>query len=152
MTECLQKGTSSSIFVETQGVEKQRISPLEIEKFISSIINIEKASLGSICIIFCTDEKLLSINQEFLGHNTLTDIITFDYCQDFGNVSGDIFISYERVMENSKLFKTSLEKEIFRVVGHGVLHLLGYNDHSDEEIILMRQKEDFYLKLLCSDV
>jgi len=152
MIESLQKENSNSIFVETQGVENLNIRVSIIEKILTTIIKKEKGTLGNISVIFCSDDKLLSINQDFLGHDTLTDIITFDYCHDFGNISGDIFISLDRVKDNAELYKIPLEKEICRVVAHGVLHLLGYDDHSDEEIKLMRQKEEFYLKLVCSDV
>ncbi|MBL6872740.1 MAG: rRNA maturation RNase YbeY, partial [Flavobacteriales bacterium] len=88
---------------------------------------------------------LLEKNQTFLNHDTLTDIITFDYSDENG-IGGDIFISIDRVKENARKFAVPFDTELRRVMIHGVLHLIGYNDKSDEEKELMREKEDFYLK------
>jgi rRNA maturation RNase YbeY len=90
---------------------------------------------------------LIKKNQEYLNHNTLTDIITFDYSE--GNkLSADIFISVERVKENAVIFAVSFEQELKRVIIHGILHLMGYKDKSEEESKIMRSKEDFYLSKL----
>ncbi len=110
------------------------------------LINQEKKSItsGEVNVIFCSDEYLYSLNTSFLNHNTLTDIITFDYSE--GNtLGGDIFISIERVRENAKIFLQSSKTELSRVIIHGFLHLCGYKDKTKREKKLMTLKEDFYL-------
>lgn len=102
--------------------------------------------LGNICIIFCSDNYILDVNIKFLGHDYFTDIITFDYCE--GNVlSGDLFISIDSVRENAEYYKTEFSDELNRVIVHGLLHLIGYDDHTDEEQKVMREKENYYLDL-----
>jgi len=101
---------------------------------------------GRITYIFCDDEYLLEKNLKYLKHNTLTDIISFDYT--LGNlISGDVFISVERVLENSKIFNVSFKDELHRVMVHGILHFCGYTDKSFSDKALMRSKEDYYLSL-----
>ena len=91
----------------------------------------EVKKLGNICIIFCSDNYILDVNIKFLGHDYFTDIITFDYCE--GNVlSGDLFISIDSVRENAEYYKTEFSDELNRVIVHGLLHLIGYDDHTDE--------------------
>ncbi|MEO0902638.1 MAG: rRNA maturation RNase YbeY [Bacteroidota bacterium] len=118
----------------------------ELSDWITRIISSEGCELGQLDFVFCDDEKLLSINQEYLKHDTYTDIITFDYSE--GSVlSGDILISIDRVKENAEEFKVSFFQELLRVVSHGVLHLAGYGDKSDEEKKVMREKEDEKIKM-----
>ena len=118
----------------------------EISSWLSKIILSENKKEGDINYIFCDDEYLLQINQQYLDHDTLTDIISFDYC--VGNeLHGDIFISIERVRENASDFAVKFEEEILRVMAHGVLHYCGYKDKSDDEEKLMRQKEEEKIKL-----
>ena len=112
---------------------------------INSIIN-ESKRVGELSFIFCTDEYLLEKNIQFLDHDTYTDIITFNYCEE-DIISGDIFVSVERVTENANAFGVDFEDELDRVLIHGVLHLAGYQDKSKEEVNTMREKEDFYLSL-----
>ena len=112
---------------------------------INSIIN-ESKRVGELCFIFCTDEYLLEKNIQFLDDDTYTDIITFDYCEG-DIVSGDVFVSIERVTENANAFGVDFVDELDRVLIHGVLHLAGYQDKSKEEAGVMREKEDFYLSL-----
>ena len=112
---------------------------------INSIIN-EGKRVGGVSFVFCTDEYLLEKNIQFLDHDTYTDIITFDYCEG-DIISGDIFVSVERVTENADKFGVNFENELDRVIIHGVLHLAGYKDKSKEEANTMREKEDFYLSL-----
>lgn len=109
--------------------------------WITRVLNSENALIGPVSYIFCDDNYLLAINQKYLNHDTLTDIITFDYSEG-SSVSGDIFISVQRVEENAKDFNVESEVELKRVMAHGLLHLLGYNDKSEEEKRLMRAKED----------
>lgn len=121
-----------------------------ISKWVDDIINLHNKLSGDISIIFCSDEYLLKINSQYLEHNYFTDVITFDYT-DSNVVSGDIFISIDRVQENAKTYSISFINELLRVIIHGVLHLLGFNDKSESEKIIMTSKEDECLKLY-SDV
>jgi rRNA maturation RNase YbeY len=118
---------------------------LKVRSWVRSILEQEGKRFGDISYVFCTDEYLLKMNIEYLKHDTLTDIITFDYSEQ-GKLAGDIFISSERVIENAKSFSVSVDEELGRVLAHGVLHLSGYKDKKAEDKKLMRTKEDFYLK------
>lgn len=122
---------------------KQRLS---IRKWISDSVRKEGKNLSDINYIFCSDEYLLELNRSALDHDYYTDIITFDYCE--GNVvSGDLFISIDRVADNAKTLNHNFIDELHRVMIHGVLHLCGYKDKSKKEEELMRKKEDYYLNL-----
>jgi len=113
-------------------------------RWIKNIISEENKKLGDLNYIFCDDKYLLEKNIKYLDHDTLTDIITFSYCE--GDViSSDIMISVERVMENSSIFGNSFLEELNRVMVHGILHLVGYNDKTKEEKEIMRKKEDYYV-------
>jgi len=125
------------------------IQPLKLQKqsiieYVKLLIYREIRDSGAISIIFCSDMYLLNINVDYLKHNYYTDIITFNYV-DGNTISGDLFISIDRVKENAIKFNTTIIKEIYRVIFHGVLHLVGYNDKTEEEKMLMREKEDIYL-------
>lgn len=111
------------------------------------LVSFESRELGDITLIFCTDEELLAINKEHLDHDYYTDIITFNYNND-SIVSGDLFISVDRIKDNATQLGVSMEEELHRVCYHGVLHLVGYNDKTDQEIEVMRAKENFYLNKL----
>jgi len=111
------------------------------------IISEELTSTDAINFIFCSDEYLHKINLEYLEHDTLTDIITFDNSENDQEIEGDIFISLERIKENAQMFEVPFELELKRVLVHGILHLIGYNDKTEEEGMIMRSKEDFYLAL-----
>lgn len=113
-------------------------------KWISSSISDEGFKEGEINYVFCSDDYLLELNIKHLNHNTLTDIISFDYTMG-KLISGDIFISIDRVIENAKSFNVSFEDELHRVIIHGILHYCGYKDKSKEDIFEMRSKEDLYL-------
>lgn len=102
--------------------------------------------IGNISIIFCSDNYVLDINQRYLQHDYFTDIITFDYCEG-DRLSGDLFISVDSVRENSVEFGTEFKDELNRVIIHGLLHLVGYDDHTEKDIKLMRSKENYYLSL-----
>lgn len=102
--------------------------------------------IGNISIIFCSDNYVLDINQKYLQHDYFTDIITFDYCEG-DRLSGDLFISVDSVRENSVEFGTEFKDELNRVIIHGLLHLVGYDDHTGKDIKLMRSKENYYLSL-----
>ena len=113
--------------------------------WISSTIKQEGFTLQELNFIFCSDEYLLNINQQYLKHNTYTDIVTFDNTNEKDVIVGDIFISIDRVRENSKAYNVSETDELHRVLIHGTLHLLGYKDKKKADKILMTQKEDHYL-------
>lgn len=115
-------------------------------KWVSAIIESELKKEGEINYIFCDDDYLLEINQQYLDHDTLTDIISFDY--SVGNeLHGDIFISIERVRENAEEFNVSFDEELKRVMAHGVLHYCGYKDKTESDEQLMRTKEDEKIKM-----
>jgi len=113
---------------------------------LSSLVNEEGKEVGDVNLIFCSDEYLLEMNRSHLEHDYFTDIITFDYCDGL-LISGDLFISCDRVVENADVFNVTVQEELCRVVAHGVLHLCGYGDKSEQEIEVMRQKETYYLRL-----
>ena len=102
--------------------------------------------LGDISIIFCSDPYILDINLKYLQHDYFTDIITFDYCEG-EKISGDLFISIDSVRENAAFYGTEFEDELNRVMVHGILHLIGYDDHTKAEQKTMREKENYYLSL-----
>ncbi len=112
--------------------------------WINQIIQEEGEEGGDINFIFCSDKYLLDINQKYLNHDYFTDVITFDY-SDGDLISGDVFISYDRIVDNAKSFKIEVEEEFRRICVHGVLHLLKYNDKLRDEKIEMTSKENFYL-------
>jgi len=104
----------------------------------------ESKRLGDIAVIFCSDNFILDVNIKYLQHDYYTDIITFDYCE--GNkLSGDLFISIDSVRENAAFYGTEFADELNRVLVHGLLHLIGYDDHSESDIAVMRAKENYYL-------
>lgn len=116
----------------------------ELAVWLESATNNEGRTLGELVFNFCSDESLSKINKEFLNHDTLTDVITFDY-STLNEISGEIFISIDRVRENASEFQQSFEVEIRRVMIHGLLHLCGYNDKTTKEKSSMSDRENFYL-------
>lgn len=115
-------------------------------KWLRMVAESEVKRLGDINIIFCSDNYILDVNMKYLQHDYFTDIITFDYCE--GNVlNGDLFISIDTVRDNAQFYGTEFEDELNRVMVHGLLHLIGYDDHNEEDIKVMRSKEDYYLSL-----
>lgn len=115
-------------------------------EWIETVLTSEGKSLGELSYIFCDDEYLLEINQQYLDHDTLTDIISFDYTEG-DVVSGDIFISVERVQDNASDLNVSFDEELKRVLIHGVLHYCGYKDKSEADEDMMRAKEDEKIKM-----
>ena len=134
------------ISFQNQSISFKLKDKTKLKLWIKSIVNKEKHVVGTLNYIFCSDSELLEINIKHLNHNTFTDIITFDYTED-KKISSDIFISIDRVIENSKKFDTSFENELHRVMIHGVLHLCGYKDKTKSDAELMRKKENWALKL-----
>ncbi len=105
----------------------------------------EGMTIGDLNYIFCSDAYLLTVNETYLSHDDYTDIITFDNSETEGRIEGDIFISVERVEENSRLYETRPELEMRRVLAHGLLHLCGYGDKTEADIVVMRAKESDWL-------
>jgi probable rRNA maturation factor len=121
----------------------------DLKNWIKKILELEGSALGDINIILTSDKNLRDINVKYLSRDYYTDIITFDYSGE-AYISGDLYISLDRVRENAKTYKEDEQRELWRVMAHGVLHLLGYGDSGEQEKILMRDKENFYLDLIPS--
>ncbi|MBI9054724.1 MAG: rRNA maturation RNase YbeY [Bacteroidales bacterium] len=118
---------------------------IKVKNWIKNSISNENALAGDINIILTSDSYLLKINKEYLKHNYYTDIITFNYCE--GNIiNGDIYISVDTVQNNSELFNVSFIDELHRVIIHGILHLIGFDDKNDDQKKVMREKENEYLE------
>jgi len=128
-------------FFETPVTLKDRTG---IKKLIASVFRKEGVKLGSLNYIFCTDKRLLKINQDFLKHDYYTDIITFELSPKGLPIEGEIYISVDRVKENAITEETSFKQELLRVILHGALHLCGYKDKTAAQVKLIRQKEEFY--------
>ncbi len=127
-----------------EDIQPFSIQKNHIEKYIIELISNEVKKCGEISIVFTSDNYLLEMNKEYLNHDYFTDIITFDYVEN-DLISGDLFISFDRLKDNAKKFNIEVVREVYRVVFHGILHLTGYNDKTDEEQKLMTEKENFYL-------
>ncbi|MBU8883766.1 rRNA maturation RNase YbeY [Kaistella sp. DKR-2] len=119
----------------------------EINTWLENLILAENKKPGDINYIFCDDDYLLKVNRDFLQHDYYTDVITFDYVKG-KTIAGDIFVSLPRISENAAILSKDFDVELYRVLAHGILHLCGYKDKTDEEITEMRRKEDFYLNIL----
>ena len=124
------------------------IDPIEINtsttEWLKKLIILEGKKVGKISYIFQSDEGLLKVNRDFLQHDYYTDVITFDYVKG-KTISADIFVSLPRIFDNAQTLSKDFESEFFRVLAHGLLHLCGYKDKTEEEIAEMRSKEDYYL-------
>ena len=121
---------------------------IAVRQWLTSQAKQEGVAVGELNYIFCSDEYLLQVNRDHLNHDYYTDIITFDNSDDEGVIEGDIFVSVDRVADNSQTQRTSPIDEMHRVLAHGLLHLCGYGDKTDEEVALMRKKEDEWLAAL----
>ncbi len=132
--------------IDCQFIKTNKIQLNHSIQWIKKVIDLENKILGDIVFVFCNDTYLLSKNIQFLKHNTLTDVITFDYCTK-NKINGDILISIDRVKENSTIFKVEFLNELDRVMVHGLLHLLGYKDKTKKDAEIMKSKENFYLSI-----
>jgi rRNA maturation RNase YbeY len=133
--------------INYEDVDDLSLNDIDLTNWISKVCITENYNLGDISLIFCSDEYLIDMNRTHLDHDYYTDIITFDYT-DNQIVSGDLFISIDRVRDNATDFNVSFEHELHRVIIHGVLHLCGYKDKSDDEEKLMRTKENNALSMI----
>ncbi len=139
--------SEASIEVFSEEIDFQYKTPDNLYSWIASTIKAEGKSLSYLNIIFCDDQYLLKINQDYLQHDYYTDIITFHYEEEAAPIEGELFISIDRVKDNAETLKVSFDAELHRVIIHGVLHLCGYGDKTEEEQAIMRSKEDAYLSL-----
>jgi len=140
--------TKAPIYFFSEEVKYTVKNKIQIRNWIKDTIAAEGYTLGELNFILCSDEYLLAMNQQFLKHDTYTDVITFDNSEEQNKIVGDIFISIERIQENSAHFKGTVQHELCRVMVHGTLHLLGYKDKGKAAKMLMTEKEDHYLSLL----
>ena len=115
-------------------------------RWLKMVAGSEMRRLGAINIIFCSDNYILDVNMKYLQHDYFTDIITFDYCEK-DILSGDLFISIDSVRENATFYCVPFQNELDRVMVHGLLHLIGYDDHTEAETAVMREKENYYLEM-----
>ena len=136
-----------AISYQTDGIKMPAIKKRETTVWIKAVASSYEKKVGEIAYIFCSDEKILEVNKEYLQHDYYTDIITFDYCED-NIISGDIFISLDTVKSNSEQFKTSYNDELHRTIIHGILHLCGINDKGEGEREIMEAEENKALALL----
>ena len=134
------------IEIQEVNIKSLELKVNQFNSYITPILISEKKTEGDIVLIFCSDEYLLEINKKHLNHDYYTDIITFDYCVE-KIVSGDLYISIDRIKENAKTFNESFINELTRVVIHGVLHLCGYNDKTEADQKIMRNLENKYLAI-----
>ena len=119
---------------------------MQNNRWLKMVAGSEMRRIGAVNIIFCSDNYILDVNMRYLQHDYFTDIITFDYCEK-DILSGDLFISIDSVRENALFYGVPFADELDRVMVHGLLHLIGYDDHTDEQIREMRAKEDYYLQV-----
>ena len=136
-----------AIDFQAEGIALPKIKKRALSKWIENVAEKYEKKVGEISYLFCDDEKILEVNREYLNHDFYTDIITFDYCEE-DTLSGDIIISLQTVESNSQMYKTDFLQELHRVIIHGILHLCGLNDASDEEEKAMRLAEDSALEML----
>ena len=137
-----------TISFNNYGIDPHIKQRLFLKTFFASIFAEEKIDFKSVNYIFCKDQYLLALNEKYLKHNTLTDILTFFYSDPLFPIVSDIYISVERVKYNAQALRVRYENELHRVMIHGILHLCGYQDNTKKEKALMRSKEDFYLNRL----
>ena len=135
-----------AIFFSTENIDFELADEPKVKKWILAVVGAQGKRVGNLNYLFCDDSYLINVNRTYLNHDTYTDIITFDYVEG-SVVSGDIMISLELQRENATLFNSSFEQELRRVIIHGVLHLLGQADKSDEDAAEMRRKEESALAL-----
>ena len=136
---------SSRIFFHNEAVKYLLLKKRNIRAWLSLVMAEEQKEAGEISYVFCSDDFLLQMNKQYLHADYFTDVITFDYCEE-NLVSGDIFISVDRVKENAKLYKQPFFSEMLRVILHGILHLCGHKDNTEKEQAKMREKEEYYLQ------
>ena len=136
----------NSISFYNDGVRAKTPSKRLLKAWIKEFVSNHGKKVGELAFVFCSDDKILEVNQGFLQHDYYTDIITFDYCEG-EIISGDIFISVERVLENASLHQVNYTTELLRVLSHGVLHLIGFQDKEEKNKVEMTRNEDLCMSL-----
>ena len=136
----------NSISFYNDGVRAKTPSKRLLKAWIKEFVSNHGKKVGELAFVFCSDDKILEVNQSFLQHDYYTDIITFDYCEG-EIISGDIFISVERVLENATLHQVNYTTELLRVLSHGVLHLIGFQDKEEKNKVEMTRNEDLCMSL-----
>ncbi len=136
----------NSISFYNDGVRAKTPSKRLLKAWIKEFVSNHGKKVGELAFVFCSDDKILEVNQGFLQHDYYTDIITFDYCEG-EIISGDIFISVERVLENATLHQVNYTTELLRVISHGVLHLIGFQDKEEKNKVEMTRNEDLCMSL-----
>ncbi len=136
----------NSISFYNDGVRAKTPSKRLLKAWIKEFVSNHGKKVGELAFVFCSDDKILEVNQGFLQHDYYTDIITFDYCEG-EIISGDIFISVERVLENATLHQVNYTTELLRVLSHGVLHLIGFQDKEEKKKVEMTRNEDLCMSL-----
>lgn len=136
----------NSISFYNDGVRAKTPSKRLLKAWIKEFVSNHGKKVGELAFVFCSDDKILEVNQGFLQHDYYTDIITFDYCEG-EIISGDIFISVERVLENASLHQVNYTTELLRVLSHGVLHLIGFQDKEEKKKVEMTRNEDLCMSL-----
>lgn len=131
----------------SDSIQMPSLDTVRIQRWIQKLASTHQKKSGNINYIFCSDQRILEVNQQFLQHDYFTDIITFDYSQGM-TVSGDLFISLETVASNAEMLGVDYDEELNRVLAHGVLHLCGFKDKTTEDAAIMRQEEQKALSLL----
>ena len=137
-----------TIIFSNHGISPHIKDKTKLKEFLCSIFQDEMVEFERVNFIFCKDDYLLRLNQQYLGHDTYTDILTFNLSSKEKSIISEIYISVDRVNDNAGTLKISFALELFRVMIHGILHLCGYSDHSIHEKKIMREKEDYYLNKL----
>jgi len=136
----------NSISFHNESVNNKTPSKRLLKAWIKEFVANHGKKVGELAFVFCSDEKILEVNQNFLQHDYYTDIITFDYSEG-GVISGDVFISVERVLENAASHQVDYTTELLRVISHGVLHLIGFQDKEEEKKVEMTRNEDLCMSL-----
>jgi len=139
-----------TIYFHAEEIDFQLKEKKEVSDWICRVIEIENREIGEINIIFTSDTFLLEINNQYLDRNYFTDIITFDY-GDGKIITGDLYLSIDRIRENAESFNVPVRNELFRIIIHGILHLIGYNDSNVEEKKLMTEREDQYMEIFSTE-
>ncbi len=139
------KKPQPQIYFFTEGIQFNLPQKKRIKQWLIATAHSEHFQIETLNYIFCSDDYLFNLNQQYLNHDTFTDIITFQHDSEKGFLGGDIYISIERVLHNSKEYQATFTRELYRVMIHGLLHLCGYKDKTNAAKKLMRSKEDYYL-------
>lgn len=137
---------SKNIFFHSEEIDYKLKKKKKVRSWLKELAKIEDKNIEELNYIFCSDDYLLKVNKEHLDHDFYTDVITFDYCEN-NLISGDIFISIDRVKENATSFGKTFKNELRRVMAHGLLHLMEYKDKNEVDKAIMRKMEDFALEL-----